>query len=566
MKVALRNQARGELSEGAAVALQERAPGERQKGPDAEGKNGQGVSRRRNFRPSVLVAFQALLLLLCLSLQPRFVVAQNAGGYDRLERAVELLRKGELAGAERELGAVLRESPREANALNLLGVVRAQQRRMPEAEQLFLRALDAKPTLLGAYLNLGQLYLELQKTDRALWAFTEAGRLAPDNPSVNFNLAALYEGKREYRRALEFLGKMPPAEADLDQLYLRVKSHLGLGETQEARALAEQLKARGRVPAELAASFAAAFAERKLFDEAIAILEAARDAARPSFALLYNLGTSYAQKGERARAEAAYLEALAAKPDDVPTLRALAGIARADGNLEKALSYLVRARKVAPDSPAVLYDFGWTALNLNLIYDAIQALERVHQMKPDEPGYLYSLGIARLQNGEAAKAQQLLSRYIELRPEDSRGYYVLGATLYSIKQYPQARTALERSLALSPYADTEYYLGMIAYQEGDAARAAAHLQSALKTEPNHPAAHTALGMVYAKQKNYTAARSELERAVELAPKDGTASYQLGLVYARLGEKERSQAMFARADKLRAEKQELVRFRLAEPPK
>jgi superkiller protein 3 len=181
---------------------------------------------------------------------------------------------------------------------------------------------------------------------------------------------------------------------------------------------------------------------------------------------------------------------------------------------------------------------------------------------------MYALGIARLQNGEAQRAVDLLKRFIELRPEDSGGYYVLGAALYGLKQFPQARAMLERSVSLEPYPDAEYYLGMIAYNEGDTAQASKWLQGALKAEPNNAAAHTALGMVYAREKNYQAARAELERAMELNPKDATASYQLGLVYARLGEKSLAQSMFATSDKLRAEKEKesVVRFRLVDPPK
>jgi tetratricopeptide (TPR) repeat protein len=511
----------------------------------------------------LILTFSALALV-----NSPVTVAQNISSYDRLDRAAAMIRQGQLAEAESELKLVLRLEPREANALNLLGVIRAQQRRLDEAEKLFLSALESQRTLLGAYLNLGQLYLEIQKPERALWAFTEASRLAPDNRAVNFNLAALYEERRDYQRSLEYLQKIPSAPEDAEHLYLLIKSHLGLGHIKEARALSEPLRQRGRAPSEIAISFAALFAEKKLYDEAIQILEAARESGQPSFALLYNLGLSYYHKGERGRAEESYLAALAVNPDDLATLRALAKVAQDAGDLEKALSFLLRARKVAPDSPEVLYDFGWTALNLNLIYDALQALGRLNQMKPDEPGYLYALAIARLQNGEAPEAQQLLNRFIELRPQDSRGYYVLGATLYSVKQYPQARAALERSLTLAPYADAEYYLGMIAYHEGDAAQAATRLQNALKAKPNYAAAHTALGLVYAKQKNYPAARVELERAIELDSTDGTAYYQLGLVYARLGEKALAQSMFATADKLRGEKEKegAVRFKLIDPPK
>jgi tetratricopeptide (TPR) repeat protein len=494
--------------------------------------------------------------------------AQNGPTFDRLESAAQLIRKGQLAMAEAELNAVLKRAPREANALNLLGVVRAQQHRATEAEQLFLRAIEVNKSLLGAFLNIGQLYLDLGKPDRALWAFTEADKLQPQNASINFNLASLYEQKKEYERALEYLRKIPVAQVDSDALFLLIKSHLALNHIEEAKALSAPLKEPGKVPPETAAALAAIFAQHELFDEAIEILEAARRAGGPSFTLLYNLGASFYQKGELQHAEESYLAALSLKPNDVPTLRALANIARAGGELEKALSYLVRARKVAPDSPAVLYDFGWTALNMNLLYDALSALERLDRMKSVEPDYLYPLAIARLNNGESAQAQSLINRYIESRPKDGRGYYVLGAVLYGAKRFPEARSALQRSLALAYYPDTQYYLGMIAHNEGDEEQAIAWFRRALSSDPTNSATHSALGTALAKQKEYQAARSELERAIELDPTDQTAHYQLGLVYVRLGQKERSRVMFAISEKLRSEQKERqgIGVRLIEPAK
>jgi tetratricopeptide (TPR) repeat protein len=511
----------------------------------------------------------AFFLLLCLAeTPPALGIQQNMSSYDRLERAAEMIRKGQLASAEAELNALLKRSPREANALNLLGVVRAQQSRADEAEQLFLRAIEANQKLLGAYVNVGQLYQEQRKPERALWAFTQASRLAPDNPNINFNLASLYVDKQEHARALDYLSKIPLQQSGPDHLYLLIKSHLGLGHLKEAAALSTSLKEPGRVPPDMAAAFAAVFAERGLFDDAIQILEASRKGGAQSFALLYNLGASYYQKGERARAEESYLAALSLQPESVVALRALARVARDQGDLEKALSYLLRARKAAPESHEVLYDFGWTALNMNLLFDALSVLERLHQIKPEEPNYLYPLAIARLHNGETQRALELINRYIELRPQDGRGHYVLGAILYSIKKFPEARAALKRSLELVYYPDAEYYLGLVAHSEEDEAQAITWLKRALASDPANSAAHSALGIVYAKEKDYPAARAELELAIKLDPKDQAAHYQLGIIYARLGEKERSQSMLALSEKLRSEqkKREIVGFKLIDPPK
>src|SRR5215213_8538090 len=135
--------------------------------------------------------------------------AQGQNDFDRLERAAALIREGRLPLAEAELAAVLRRRPDDANALNFLGVIRASQKRTREAEQLFLRALKSSPTLVGAYLNLGRLYLDGGNQERALWAFAEADKLAPGREEILFNLAAIHVGRQEFERALEALEKIP---------------------------------------------------------------------------------------------------------------------------------------------------------------------------------------------------------------------------------------------------------------------------------------------------------------------------------------------------------------------
>jgi tetratricopeptide (TPR) repeat protein len=520
---------------------------------------------RGNRRARVASCFVALCLAVASYTFP--APAQNNANDQHLERAQELIRQQQLARAEAELDAVLRAAPRDANALKLLGVIRAMQQRTAEAEQLFQRALKESPTMVSAYLNLGLLYLNQRQTDKALRAFTEASKLAPDEPNINYNLAAIYEERAEYERALQFLEKIPRTAWSVEYLYLSIKCYLILGRTNEARALAALLKQPGAITTDEAAGFAAIFLKHNLPDQAIEILETARAQSPSSFTLLFQLGASYARKEEWSRAEEFYTAALAAKPDDVLTLRELARVARSGGNLEKALAHLVRARKLAPDNQGVLYDFGATALRMDLILDALPAFERLKQLRPDEPAYLYMLALARFRHDEKVEAEALMRRYIELRPREPVGYYMLGATLYSVKRYDEARKALEQSLALGPGAETEYLLGMIADNAGDAEGAVGWLQRALKTDPLHAGAHTALGTIYAKQTKYALAREELERAVQLNDRSLQAHYQLGLVYAKLGEKELARKMLARADQLRDEQrnQESVGLKLIDPP-
>lgn len=405
----------------------------------------------------------SLLLVGCANV---FAVAQSGSSFKQLERAIVFIRAGQLAQAEAVLSAVLKGSPQDANALNLLGVVRANQKRTKEAETLFRRALVAAPSLTGAHVNLGELYITTGQRDAALDSYARADELAPGRPDINSNLALLYEAKRDFQRA-----------------------------------------------------------------------------------------------------EKHYTVVLASQPDDVASLRALARIADAQGELEKSLSFLIRARKLQPAMPDVLYDFGRAALSLNLLEDAIPVFEKLHTEHPRALRYLFALAVARFHKGETVPAQQLLARYTTLAPNDSRGHHLLGVAHYSLQQYTQARAALLRSHNLVATADTEFYLGLIAHEAGDTEQAETWLRRAIGTNPQHPAAHAVLGAVRFKKRDFTQARVELERAVELNPLDLNAHYQLGLTLTRIGDKAAAQRQFERADELRKQQRqkEVVGYKLIDPP-
>ena len=132
------------------------------------------------------------------------VNAQSDATTDHLQRAADLIRKGELALAEAQLNSVLKREPREANALNLLGVIRAQQDRPREAEQFFLRAIEANKSLFGAYLNLAQLYLQKGERKRAEEYLVAALEIRPDDVPTLRSLANIARADGELEKALSY--------------------------------------------------------------------------------------------------------------------------------------------------------------------------------------------------------------------------------------------------------------------------------------------------------------------------------------------------------------------------
>jgi Flp pilus assembly protein TadD len=230
----------------------------------------------------------AVVFLLAIGLVAQ---AQTNGDVNlsRLAEAVNAIDASQLSRAEEILNAVLATAPSDADALNLLGVVRAKQNRPAEAERLFRRALSSLPSHVSAHINLAELLLSSNKPAEALPVLLRAHKLAPKRAEINLNLATIFAGKSDYEQAYQYL-RLVPREAFTDSYFLlMLRSLAGLKRTEELKTLAGDFRQSTTTP-ETQAEFALLLARNGFNEDALSILQAARQNAPTSFPLLYGLG------------------------------------------------------------------------------------------------------------------------------------------------------------------------------------------------------------------------------------------------------------------------------------
>src|SRR5687768_1926857 len=101
--------------------------------------------------------------------------------------------RGNLQGAEDCFRQAVQEYPRDLDALNLLAMVLAAQKRFGEAVKLLQKAValrPADPVLLG---NLGGLLAEANDPLAAIGPLREAIRLKPDHLDAMVSLGIAYQ-------------------------------------------------------------------------------------------------------------------------------------------------------------------------------------------------------------------------------------------------------------------------------------------------------------------------------------------------------------------------------------
>jgi tetratricopeptide (TPR) repeat protein len=469
----------------------------------------------------------------------------------KVERSAKLIQTGKLDEAEGLLWEVLTRHPENAEALNLLGSVRLQQKRFAESETLLRRASTLSPGLLTAYINLARVFHAQSETDKEIVALLDAARLAPSDADVNCALAAAYLKQNDFPRALEALERIPRGHRPDSALPLLAASYLGLGRVTEARSLAPVIEARAAKNPEIRVEFAGVLLDFDLANEALAILETAQKQQAPSAELFFALGRARELKGEVKLAQKDFQRAVDLDPSSLNALQALARTLADQGQWEKSLEFLTRARNSAPNSPDILRKFASASLHAGQMANAVDAAQQLVKLRPDEPEALYLLGVAQLQVGGTEEACSTLENYTKLRPQDSLGFLALGMAETGLRNFTAARANLEQTIKLDAnQVDAYYQLALISRDQGDNPTAISQLEKALAVNAQYAQAHALLGTLYLQQREYDKAKEHLTRAVQLAPNLPDAHYQLGLLFGRLNQRELAQREMEQFNKLK----------------
>jgi tetratricopeptide (TPR) repeat protein len=469
----------------------------------------------------------------------------------KVSAAAVLIKSGKLNEAETQLWDVLTRHPENAQALDLLGSIRLQQKRWAESETLLRRAITLAPDLLTAYINLARVFHAQGETDKEIAELLEAARLAPNDAEVDCGLAAAYLKQNDFHHALDALERIPAAHRPDAALPLLASSYLGLGRVTDAQSLAPAVTARAAKNPVLRVEFAKVLLDFDFTDDALALLEIAQRQQAPTAEMFFALGRARERKGELKLAQKDYQRAIDLNPTSVDALQALARMLASQEQWAKSVELLSRARAVAPDSADVLRKFAAASLRAGHPADAVDAAQQLVKLRPDEAEAVYLLGVAQLQNGDPEGARSTIETYAKLRPQDPLAFLALGMVATSVRDFSVARANLEQSIKLDPNQVEPYYqLALILSDQGDNGSAISQLEKAVALDAQRATTQALLGTLYLRQQDYVKAQEHLTRAAELAPDSADIHYQLGLLFARLNQHDRAQQEMAQFRKLK----------------
>ena len=318
-----------------------------------------------------------------------------------LQQAAQAMTAGKLTIAETDLQSILRTTPDDYRALDLLGVVYVLQHNDSEAEQLFLRAIQKKSDFAPARAHLGLLYLQQGHTEEAGPQLRLAVRIDPSRRDASEALLRILQDQAraavasgDYRKALSSLTEVEKyAPENLD-----VQFELGTVELQMS-----------------------------LWEDAVATFQGILRLRADDSLALYNLG------------------------------RAFMGLSRFEQARQQFASY-VEAR---PDDASGHCALGMTLAALERVPEARQQLERSIVLAPEQTESYYRLGLVDLDAEDLSAAAANFRQVLERDAKNAPALSALGRVAFQQKRYPEAIDLLQRAVASDDsLREAHYYLGL----------------------------------------------------------------------------------------------------------
>ncbi len=321
---------------------------------------------------------------------------------NHIRNAGQFIVQGDLARAEAELNFVLTTDPNDYRALNLLGVIRAQQGRNPEAEQLFKRVIEQKPDYASAHVDLGLLYRQMGDGDRAITELERALQLDPARQDARSALVQTLQS--EAREALQ--------------------------RQQYEKSLSLLIKARKLLPLDpdVNYEFGLVALRMSLYLDAAQAFQQVLTARQDDASALYALGRAQMGLTKFQDARAAFEKYVELRPQDAGGHYGLGLVLTALEHPDEARREFELSARLQPVQTEAYFELGKLDLSQSNLDLAAEQFKRVLERDPKHAGALLGMGQVDFQRKDYADASALLEQAIAAEPSLRQAHYYLGLT------------------------------------------------------------------------------------------------------------------------------------------
>ncbi len=437
--------------------------------------------------------------------------------------AIVYLKNGDAEDAQKTIEQVLGRDPKNAEAIDLQGMIFMQHGQHDAALEQFTSAehLAEQEQLSAQFINQVRLhkailFLSLRKPDEALAILRPSLEANPSSIELQINLGkalalkgSVQEAIAAYQQVLEREPSSRAALLELSTLYVSTQQYDLARKTLEPLV---QKNARDHNVLYVSARIDAG--EGKLNDAKEKLQRVAQEA--PKFVeARYALAELYQALQDEDGAVKEYESVLNILPDHLSTLTQLAYIKLQRGVYEDAILYAKRALRVAPDSMAAIGILSSVYAQTKQFDKAIEMLDAVKTRYPDSPAAYMSQAVIHLYQGEFDTAIALSLQAIERDASNPSPYEIIGRAYLGKNERTQAKTYFQKALEVdSKFVNAYVKLGQLELADGEFLAAMRYFRQALEIAPDAAEAMIELGQIYQRQQRYDEAIAIFEKIPE----------------------------------------------------
>jgi tetratricopeptide (TPR) repeat protein len=388
---------------------------------------------------------------------------------EAMKRAVSAYEHGRLGEADDLARAIVGVRPDYFDALHLIAVINAQQRRFDEALASYDRALAVQRDHAGALCNRGVTLHELRRFDEALASYDRALAMRPDYAEALFNRGITLLELKRFEEALTSHDRalaLQPNQADT--LSNRGNALRQLRRFDEALTTYDQALVLEPDYFDALTNRGVTLHELKRFPEALVSYDRAL-ALRPDHAgLLNNRGITLHELTRFDEALASYDRALALQPDQAEAFCNRGNALRQLRRFDEALASYDQALALKPDYFDALNNRGVTLHELKRFPEALAGYDRALALRPDHAGALCNRGLTMHELRRFDEALASYDRALAMRPDHAGALFNRGMTLHQLRQLDEALVWYDYALALNPgYVDGHFNKALLHLLKGD---------------------------------------------------------------------------------------------------
>ena len=228
-------------------------------------------------------------------------------------------------------------------------------------------------------------------------------------------------------------------------------------------------------------------------------------------------------------------------------------------NYVQGLAFADSAITHAPFAPDGHFVQGLVYFELGRIDEAGASWREVERIQPDYPGLAHNLGNVAFQRRSYRDALTFYTRETE-RSSDPNPWHGLGGTHEVLGNAAEAREAYMQAVAVDPgYIPAYAALADWYEREGDFSAALANAKQAFTLDTTNLAYRYKVGSLLRRAGDPATAIPHLRVVLDAQPWNYQAAFSLGQSLRDLGQSEEAATMLTRADRLRAEQQDVARY-------